>query len=64
MNIDCGTTDEVLLRACAKLPAFLLSLPKADILRRIADRKFSRKDCTLMTELPKYPDNASKRYTL
>jgi hypothetical protein len=58
-SVEYETTDDVLLRACASLPAFLVSLPKADILRRTAGRKFSRKYGMLATERPKYPHNIS-----
>jgi len=64
MNVEYGTTDDVLLRACTSLPAFLVNLPKADILRRIAHRTFSLKDGMLMRERPKHPDNVKKSYTL
>lgn len=60
MNVDYGNTDNVLLRACASLPASLLDLPKADTLRRIADRKFGRKDRVLMTKIAKYPEKYQK----
>jgi hypothetical protein len=62
-NVEYETRDDVLLRACASVPYFLVRPPKADILRRIADRTFSRKAGMLATERPKYPDNVSKRYT-